>query len=255
MSVLCCIASFAACELLSAADGVLVYQIGLQLRGCTVVGVLEWSPASCTAIGPGDIVTAVNGVEVDNTNVFPILIGSDIPDTAVSIDFVHGGRGTKLNAVVPRLQSERQLRRLRIHEILSNLRDKVLAGGYQEDMNFVLEALKSEFSEDVDFKRRHFMQQPRVARYVSAHAVCNACTDVVFGASRGSPSRERERAGGRGGTPMGTPRRASSSSMGGISPIVLRLHAVFGPDVLAAARTITRSRTQVVFHGQRSAAA
>lgn len=79
-----------------------------EVRGVLVNSVLPGSPAERAGLHPGDVITAVNGTEVNDPNALRNLIASTAPGTKVTLTVFRDGREQKIQAAVRELALNEQ---------------------------------------------------------------------------------------------------------------------------------------------------
>ncbi|HEV7798338.1 MAG TPA: Do family serine endopeptidase [Pyrinomonadaceae bacterium] len=81
-----------------------------ETKGVGVVQVQPGGPAERAGLKKGDVITAFNGVEVTDPNVFRNLVASTPPGSSVTLNILRDGRPMQLNATlgefVPQAQTE-----------------------------------------------------------------------------------------------------------------------------------------------------
>jgi C-terminal processing protease CtpA/Prc len=74
-------------------------QIGIVLRGCVISELVPGGPAHCCGeLNPGDKILRVDGEHVTEDTISLKLIGSDTPETIITLSVSRGIEVLKLNS-------------------------------------------------------------------------------------------------------------------------------------------------------------
>ena len=87
-------------------------ELGLERpRGLVVTGVYAGGPGARAGLREGDVITAVDGAEVNDQGGLNFRIGTRAPDTAVQVEILRGGRTQTLSARVQPLPGDADVAR------------------------------------------------------------------------------------------------------------------------------------------------
>jgi len=87
-------------------------ELGLERpRGLVVTGVYAGGPGARAGLREGDVITAVDGAEVNDQGGLNFRVGTRAPDTAVRIEILRGGRTQTLSARVQPLPGDADVSR------------------------------------------------------------------------------------------------------------------------------------------------
>ncbi|QQQ18466.1 trypsin-like peptidase domain-containing protein [Brevundimonas vitis] len=87
-------------------------ELGLERpRGLVVTGVYAGGPGARAGLREGDVITAVDGAEVNDQGGLNFRVGTRAPDTAVQVEILRGGRTQTLSARVQPLPGDADVAR------------------------------------------------------------------------------------------------------------------------------------------------
>jgi len=113
-----------------------------EVRGVLVNSVDAGSPAETAGIRPGDVITAVNGARIDNTNALRNRIAGTPPGTETTLTILRDGREQQVPARLGELPADK--------ESVVSFRE---SGSRREQLGITVEPLRSDFATQLGLRR------------------------------------------------------------------------------------------------------